>query len=132
MEVLIAIAILAVFAPWLMRLPILHYKDQIQRFEVLDKLRIADWSYSEIKDLLFTRSISWENLPEFGQRSREIALPDTTLAMPGIPPKNVSRSFTMTCKKEKEGLHGEIFRLYEIKLNVGGIFHNYLILIQSV
>ncbi len=69
MEVLIAIALLSIFAPWLMTLPARHYQLQIQRFESQEKQRIADWSYSEIKELLLQHSIPWERLPAVPPRT---------------------------------------------------------------
>ncbi len=133
MEVLIAIALLGVFAPWLMSLPTRHYKLQIERFEALEKQRIADWSYSEVKELLFKNSIPWESLPEFAEPAATFSLSDVPLHLPGLSSKTIPRSFSLRCKREKEGKQGEIFRLYEMILSFSATEkHKYLILIQSV
>ena len=133
MEVLIAIALLSIFAPWLMTLPARHYQLQIQRFESQEKQRIADWSYSEIKELLLQHSIPWERLPEFKKPAVTFYLPDAQLYLPGLSSKTLKRSFTLRCKREKEGKQSEIYRLYELILSFGGPEkHKYFILIQLV
>lgn len=133
MEVLIAITLLAIFAPWLMSLPTHHYKVQIQRFESLEKQRIADWTYSEVKEILLKHSIPWKRLPEFDKPPMTFHLPEAPLYLPGLSSKTIKRSFSLRCRKEKEGKLGEIFRLYELIISFGDPEkHKYLILVQSV
>lgn len=130
MEVLIAIALLSVFAPWLMRLPINHYKQQINRLESLERQRIADWTYSEVKELLIKQTIPWEQLPEFAQPPASHYLPPVQIHLPGFTPKTEKRSFTLQCIKEKEGKQGDIFRLYQLKVLLAGEKFKYLLVIQ--
>lgn len=130
MEVLVAIALLSVFAPWLMRLPINHYKQQIKRLESLERQRIADWTCSEVKELLIKQSIPWERLPEFAQPPLSNFLPPVQIHLPGFPPKTEKRTFTLQCVKEKEGKQGEIFRLYQLKVLLAEEKFKYLLVLQ--
>ncbi len=132
LEALIAISILIVFAPLLMRLPIHHYKAQVEYFEKLEKQRIADWTYSEIKETLLRQSIPWKALPEKEKGTKTFPLSDTKLHLRGLKPKTINRSFTLKCKGEKEGNQGEIFRLYKLKIRIEDSLYEYLLLIQLV
>lgn len=132
LEVLIAISLLAIFAPWLMRLPIHHYQEQIKHFEELEKQRISDWTYSEIKEMLLKHTIAWERLPALEKPAKEFSLPNTPLHLRGLGNKNLKRSFTLKCKKEKEGTQGEIFRLYELKIFIDASEKKYLLVIQRI
>lgn len=132
LEVLIAISLLIVFAPLLMRLPIHHYKQQVQHFEEIEKQRISDWTYSEIKEMLLKRSISWKMLPEKGKDPKKFPLSSVSLRLPGLKSKTLNRSFVLKCRSEKEGKEEEIFRLYELRIYVGGSPFNYLLVIQLI
>lgn len=132
LEVLIGISLLIVFAPLLMRLPIHHYKSQIRHFEELEKQRISDWTYSEIKETLLKGAIAWKMLPERSKDSKNFPLSNTSLYLPGLKSKTLKRSFALKCKSEKEGKQGEIFRLYELVIYVGDSPFKYMLVIQLV
>lgn len=132
LEVLIAITLLIFFAPLLIRLPIHHYQAQVKHFESLEKERISDWTYSEIKEMLLRRSIPWKELPEHQKSAKEFPLPNTFLRLPGLLAKTLNRSFILKCKSEKEGKQGEIFRLYELSICVDNSKYKYLLLIQLI
>ena len=118
LEVLLAIALVAVFAAPLMRLPIKHYRAQINRLESFECRRMADWTFSEVKELLLKEGIRWEKLPAKGQKLTQ-TLSDAKLLIPRLPSRSLPRSFTLTCKGEKEGIHGEIFRIYRVEITIG-------------
>ncbi len=115
LEVLLAMTLVALFAAPLMRFPIRHYRAQINSLEAFERQRVADWTFSEIKEMLLKESIPWDNLPAKGA-SIERHLPDARLIMPHLPPRLVRRSFVLKCSGEKQGPHGEIFRLYKIEI----------------
>jgi hypothetical protein len=131
LEVLMAIALVAVFAAPLMRWPIKHYRAQITRLENFECQRLADWTFSEIKELLLKEGIVWDKLPAKGQELNQ-GLSDAKLLIPHLPPRTVHRSFTLFCKGEKQGIHGEIFRIYRVEIVIDSkkIFH-YRILVQQ-
>ncbi len=130
LEVLIAVSLLIFFVPVLIRTPIHHYRAQVEHFEALEKQRISDWTYSEIKEMLLRRSISWKALPEKAKGLKTFPLPDASLRLPGLPPKALKRSFTLKCKREKEGKEGGLFRLYELNISIGDSSYEYLVVIQ--
>ena len=132
LEVLLAITLVAVFAAPLMRLPIRYYRSQIHSLEEFERRRIADWTFSEVKEILLKETIPWENLPAKGA-SITRPLSDAQIVIPHLPSRTVHRSFLLKCSGEKQGLHGEIFRLYKVQI----IFdhqktYNYRILVQRL
>jgi hypothetical protein len=132
MEVLLAIALVAVFAAPLMRWPIKHYRSQISRLESFECQRIADWTFSEIKELLLKEGIRWENLPSKGQKITQ-TLSDAKLLIPRLPSRSVHRSYTLSCKGEKQGLHGEIFRIYRVEICIDTKTpYKYRVLVQRI
>ena len=124
LEVLLAIAIVAFFAAPLMRLPIKHYREQINRLESFERRRIADWTFTEVKELLLKEGIKWEKLPTKGNSLTQ-TLSEAKLLIPRLPSRSLPRYYTLTCKGEKEGIHGEIFRVYQIEVTIGAKKNNY-------
>jgi hypothetical protein len=132
LEVLLAIALVAVFAAPLMRWPIVHYRSQMDRLEEFERRRIADWTFTEIKELLLKEGIPWERLPPKDQELI-VMLPSGKMMLPKLPPRLVTRSYTLKCKGEKHGIHGEIFRIYRAEVHLDGKKHyRYRILVQKI
>ena len=117
MEVLMAIAIVALFAAPLMRWPINYYRSQMDRLEAFERQRIADWSFSEVKELLLKEFIPWDRLPVKDQ-SITFPLPDASFIIPHLPTRPIHRSFTLKCQGEKQGKNGEIFRIYYVDITL--------------
>jgi hypothetical protein len=115
LEVLLAIAVVSLFAAPLMHWPIEHYQSQIRRLEHFEYQRIADWTFSEIKEFLLKEGIPWEKLPAKKQ-TLTLPLSDAPLVLPRFPGRFVHRSYLLDCRGEKEGIHGEIFRIYQVKV----------------
>lgn len=126
LEALIALSLLAIFTPWLMRLPIEHYQRQIKAFEKIEEERIADWSYSEVKEMLLKQDISQDKLPLKGQKAFEWSLPDAQMHLPFLPPRLVHRMCKLECKREKEGSNGDIYRLYALTISLKHSKYRYL------
>jgi hypothetical protein len=132
LEVLLAIALVALFAAPLMRYPIRQYQAQIDRLEEFERQRIADWTFTEIKELLLSEKIAWNKLPPKGQRI-SLFLPDAKMQLEPLPSRTLSRSYTLHCKGEKQGLHGEIFRLYKVEILLGKKkIYRYRVLVQKL
>ncbi len=81
--------------------------------EEMEGERLAEWSFSEVKEKLLRREIPWENLPSPTEETAPIALPSINVQIPGYHPKTIERSFTLRCKEkgEKRGKKGEIYRM---------------------
>jgi hypothetical protein len=132
LEVLLAIALVAVFAAPLMRWPIQHYRSQMNRLEDFERRRIADWTFTEIKELLLKEAIPWDRLPSKDETAR-FSLPDAKMILPKLPPRLISRSYTLKCKGEKQGLHGETFRLFRVEVYLDSKKnYRYRILVQRL
>jgi type II secretory pathway pseudopilin PulG len=134
LEVLIAFSLIALFAPLLMKLPVKLYKSQIEQLEEMERQRLADFAFSEVKEMLLKQSIPWKELPPKGVTSRRFILPDGEVNLPNFPPKSAARSFALRCSGEKEGRSREVFRLYEVCVFVGqaNASYNYRIHVQKL
>jgi 3'-phosphoadenosine 5'-phosphosulfate sulfotransferase (PAPS reductase)/FAD synthetase len=132
LEVLLAITVVAVFAAPLMRWPIKHYQSQIDRLEEFEYQRIADWTFSEIKELLLKEGIAWSKLPTKGGTLAR-PLSDVKRHIPQFPDRTVRRSFILKCRGEKKGPHGEIFRIYQVEITMDSKkSYQYRILVQRL
>lgn len=119
LEVLIAFTLLGLFMPMLMCLPLGHYKEQIKRLEQFEKRRLADWAFSEVKELLLKHAIPWDQLPARKDPPLKKKLDSVSLFIPNLFSKELPRSFSLKCVKEKNGNRGQLFRLYEATISLG-------------
>ena len=122
LEILIAIFIMSLCLIPLLQTPIQAYRNEIRLLEEMERERLSDWAFSEIKEKLLKNEIPWEKLPTLEAPAGPFPLPPTLIQIPGSPPKQVERSFTLALKKrggEKTGLKGEIYRMLVVKV----LFH---------
>ncbi len=119
-EVLIAILILTSFMLPIIKLPILHFQKQVDHLSQFEKRRIADWTFSEVKELLLKESIPLHKLPQKREEPVSFPLSEVLLEIPSLRSKKISRSFTLKCTGEKEGLKGETYRIYKMVIELDG------------
>ena len=133
MEVMIALALIALCIAPLMRMPILHFQKQVEHLVQFEKHRIADWSFSEVKELLLKNSIPWEKLPKKKAPPLLYPLPKVELEIPGIRSQTVERRAQFECTGEKEGENGNEYHLLEITILLDGekIVPPYRIMIEK-
>lgn len=117
LEVLIALALVLLAAVPLIVQPIRLYRAELKLLEQVEGERIADWTFSEIKESLLKNEIPWEKIPSKDHTSASFALAPVELQIPGVRAKSIQRSFTLFCKAEKEGLYGETYRLIYVNLS---------------
>ncbi len=117
-EVLIAIFLTSLCLIPLIRSPIESYRTEVELLEEMERERLAEWSFSEIKEKLLTHEIPWEKLPTKGNLTAPIPLSPITIQIPGLQSKTVNRSFVLKCREtgEKEGPQGEIYRMLYVDL----------------
>jgi len=115
-EILIAFLLVALCAVPLVSQPLKMFRSEIKFFEQLERERLADWTFSEIKEILLKNEIPWEKIPAKGGKTPSFSLPSAATSIPGMSPKQVNRTFTLHCKGEKEGLHDEIYRLLYVEI----------------
>ena len=116
LEILLSIAVIALFAPLLMRSVVGQYRRQTSRLEAFERRRIADWTFSEVKELLLKHGILWQQLPKKGEKPFVLSLSDVSIEIPQFASKKIPRRCTLKCKREKEGKQQEIYRIYELEV----------------
>lgn len=115
-EILLAFVLVTICSIPLIRQPLKLYRLEIETLEQIERERLADWTFSEIKEKLFKNEISWEKIPQKNEKTAPFRLPSVSLHIPGCPKKTVERQFTLQGKGEKVGPQGEIYRTLKIEI----------------
>ncbi len=86
--------------------------------EEMEGERLAEWSFSEIKEKLINHEIPWSKLPSCDEKTPPFSLPSMTIEIPGCKPKKIERSFVLKCHKngEKIGPQNEIYRMLYVEI----------------
>ncbi len=116
LEVLIAFTLVALCGIPLIVQPMKSYRSEIALLEEVELQRLADYSFSEIKESMLSHKISWEKLPAMNQTTGPFKLGTEMIQVPGREPKKIERSYTLFGKGEKESENGEIYRMIYVKL----------------
>lgn len=77
---------------------------------------MADWTFSEIKELLLKNEIPWGKLPALHEKSDPFPLDDGFIHVPGRKKKKIERSFTLFGKGEKLGEEEKIYRMLYVSI----------------
>ncbi len=109
-EALLALALVVACVVPLVKQPLQLYKDEINSLEGMEEERLADWTFTEIKELLLKNEIPWKEIPEKGTKTNPFPLPSAMIQIPGCKPKVVERSFTLFAKAEKVNPPNELYR----------------------
>ncbi len=119
LEILIAILLVSICLVPLIQSPIQSYRAERRLLEEMEGERLADWTFSEIKEKLLKNEIPWEKIPRPGAKTASFFLPASAIEIPGSQPKKIERSFTLECGKrgEKEGLNGETIRILRVGID---------------
>jgi hypothetical protein len=132
LEILIAFTLVAMCAVPLIRQPALFFRKQIDSFVLLEKERIADWTFTEIKEILLKNEIAWEKIPPKGLTSPPFKLAPASLQIPNCKKPPVKRSFTLHCTGEKPGRNEEIYRSLEINVKLDNDEYKFRIPVQRI
>ncbi len=118
LEILIAILLVSICLVPLIHSPLQSYRAEKRLLEEMEGERLADWSFSEIKEKLLRNEIPWEKLPKAGGQTGPFPLPPAPIEIPGSQPKKIERTYFLSCAKrgEKEGLQGEILRILKVDI----------------
>lgn len=109
-EILIAFLLVTLCLVPLISQPLKLYRTDMIFLEELERERLADWTFTEVKEKLLKHEIPWEKLPSKGNKLNSISLPPSVIQIPGCTPKKIERSFVLSCRGEKIGLQDEIYR----------------------
>ncbi len=116
LEILIAFALLLLAAYPLSHIPVAHYSSEMAALERLERQKLADWSCSEVIELLYNRKIPWEKIPgKKGIQKQRIALSETSILLLHKT-KAIQRVVSLRCAKEKVDPIQGTFRLLEIEI----------------
>lgn len=110
LEILIAFLLVTACAIPLVHQPLKLYKKEMNYLVKMEQERLADWTFTEIKEILLKNEIPWEKIPAKGVKTGPFPLPPVTLEIPGCKPKVIKRHFTLTGKGEKAGSNNALFR----------------------
>lgn len=110
LEVLIAFLLVAICLLPLVKQPLKLYKSELEQLEKLELERMADWTFTEVKEILLKNEIPWEKIPEKGSKSDFFSLPAAFLQIPGHSAKKVERSFYLSGRGNRVGTNGIIYR----------------------
>lgn len=117
LEVIIALTLVALCAIPLILKPIRVYRSEMRSLEEGEGERLADWTFSEIKERLLKNEIPWEKLPALNETTPPFLMSSSTISVPGRKPKRIERAFTLYGKGEKQGIGGEIYRMIYVKIH---------------
>ncbi|MES2273830.1 MAG: hypothetical protein V4487_06525 [Chlamydiota bacterium] len=117
LEILIALLLVTLCAAPLVNQPLKLYRAEMKFLEQMERERLADWTFSEIKEMLLKNEIRWEELPERGSKTDPISLPPAKIEIPGWKTKEVKRTFTLECMGEAEGKAGAIYRTFVLEID---------------
>ena len=119
LEILVSILLVSLCLIPLVQSPVQSYRAQMRLLEEMEGERLAEQSFSEVKEKLLNHEIAWEKLPALSEKSIRRSLPSIHIEIPGAARKKIERSFVLRCNKkgEKEGVNGEIYRMMYVDID---------------
>lgn len=131
LEILIAFVLVAICLIPLVKQPLKLYKEEIAYLERMEQERLADWTFTEVKEMLLKNEIPWEKIPAKGGISKPFSLPPATLQLPGCPTKTIQRTFILQGKGEKIGLQDQTYRQLTIHILLNKQIYKFKLPIQQ-
>lgn len=110
LEILIAFSLVTICIIPLVRQPLKLYKEEMECLEKMEMERLADWTFTEVKEILLKKEIPWEKIPAKSQYTEHFPLPPSTIQIPGCATKKVERSFQFSGRGEKKGADNAVIR----------------------
>ena len=124
LEILLACTLLTLCAAPLMTRPIELYRTAMNALREVEKQRLADLSFAEVKVDLLNNRIPWKKLPTKKSKAKVFSLPPAQLQIPYCEPESIQRKVVLRCTGEKSGLKGEIIRMIEIEILFEPFLHD--------
>jgi hypothetical protein len=110
LEVLLAFFLIALCLVPLVKYPLEFYKTEMQQLEKVEFERLADLTFTEVKEKFLKGEVSWAEIPAKGETVGPFPLPPAELLIPGRGGKKVHRRFYMQVKGEKEGVQKQVYK----------------------
>ena len=102
-EILIAFALVSLCMVPLVSGPLKLHKLQTVQLIKMEKERLAEWTFCEIKEMFLKNEIPWSTIPPRGEKSMIMSISDGKVEIPGLEPRKITRKFFLTKRGEKEG-----------------------------
>jgi hypothetical protein len=131
-EVLIALSLVTLCIGPLVRQPLKMYQIEVGKLESLEKERIADWAFTEVKERLLKNEIPWEKLPHKYQFSDSFPLPEKTLDLPGRPLKKMKCSFYLEGTGEKTGKNRADCRQFKVMVSLDNSTYEFRLPVKKI
>lgn len=116
LEILLACTLLTLCAAPLIRKPMELYKRELQVLKDVEKERLADLSFTEVKLQLLKHEIPWKQLPTKETKKSVLPLSPALLQIPCHEAALMERRAIFRHMKEKLSTTGDIVRLLEIEI----------------
>jgi hypothetical protein len=110
LEVLIAFVLVTICSIPLVKQPLKLYKDEMEYLEKMERERLADWTFTEIREMLLKNEIPWKKIPAKGVETAPFPLSPMVIEIPGCKTKVIERSFVLKGRGQKIGLNDAEFR----------------------
>lgn len=117
-EVIIAFSLASICIIPLISQPIHLYRKESEHLEQMEKSRLANLAFTEVKEIFLRNEIPWDELPAKRQKSKIYPLPDGELQLPGKKPKAFKRSFTLTGKGDKIAPKGWLYKQLDVYIKL--------------
>jgi len=133
LEILIAFFLISLCIVPLVKKPLALYRSELKQLEEIEKERLADWTFSEVKEILLKNEIPWAKIPNKDETTDPFPLADGVIELPGCKAKTIQRTFTLHGNGKKAGKDGADYRQlgiyvkldeseYEFRLPVKKVF----------
>jgi hypothetical protein len=132
LEVLLAFFLIALCLVPLVKYPLQFYKTEMHELEMVELERLADLTFTEIKEKFLKGEVSWEEIPAKGELAGPFPLSHTELLIPGREKKRVNRRFYLHVKGEKEGIQKQVYKQIWIYLLLNGEQFCYRMPVQKI
>ncbi len=101
LEVLIAFSLVSLCIVPLMSHPLKLLRAERRKLILMEKERLADWTFIEMKERFLKNEIPWERIPHREEHTGPFSLPDAKIRLPGLKEQTVKRTFSLYGKGEK-------------------------------
>ncbi len=116
LEILLSCALLTAAVGPLIRKPIALYQMQMKVLKEVEKQRLADLTFAEVKMALLRHQIPWKKLPSKEKKQIVYPMPPATLNIPYCQAQPIQRRVIFKLRREKVGIQGDIVRLLDIEV----------------
>ncbi len=100
--------------------------------EKMELERLADWTFTEVKEILLKNEIPWERIPAKSEETKPFSLPSVSIQIPGCRVKEVERSFVLTGRGEKKGAKETLYRQLGVYIFLNGEKYTFRIPVERV